>query len=94
MRTSMKEQNKVHGSTKLEEKNLNVIRKEHGLNPIPEGDVALFMKNKSEFANETLDRAEKKGLTLAEVLASIETMKNIIMNELREKKVPYRGEKP
>lgn len=52
------------------------------------------IKVAAELAEETLNRAEEKGLTIAEALAIPEMMKNIILNELRKQGNPYKREKP
>lgn len=52
------------------------------------------LKTAGALAHEALDRAEEKGLTLAEVMLVPELMKNIIKNELAEQGTPYKRQKP
>ncbi len=43
-----------------------------------------------EVANKALDMAEEKGLTLAETIWMSEVINNIVRNELRQRKEPYK----
>lgn len=47
-------------------------------------------KKAVEIANKALDLAEENGLTLAETMWMSEIMNNIIKNELRQRKEPYK----
>lgn len=57
-------------------------------------DTAEMLKTAGELAHETLDRAEEKGLTLAEVMMIPEVMKNIINYEIEQRAEPYKRGKP
>ena len=48
-----------------------------------------FLKKVGEVANEALELAESKGLTLAETMQVPQIMENIIKNELQSKGTPY-----
>lgn len=52
------------------------------------------LKTVGDFTNEILDLAEKRGLTLDEVLEVPNILNNRIKNELRETGEPYKREKP
>lgn len=57
-------------------------------------DVEKRLKTAGAFAHETLDRAEEKGLTVAEVFLVSKLMKNIVKNELAEQGTLYKRKQP
>lgn len=57
-------------------------------------DAGERLKIAGELAHETLDRAEEKGLSLAEVMLIPEVMTNIIKYEIGQQGTPYKRESP
>lgn len=57
-------------------------------------DTAEMMKTAGELARETLQRAEEKGLTLAEVMLIPEAMTGIIKYGIEQQETPYEYPKP
>lgn len=57
-------------------------------------DVVKSMEKIAKVADEVLNLAETKGLTLGEVLCLPDAIRNKVVNEVRQQETPYKREKP
>lgn len=57
-------------------------------------DIVKSMAKVAIVADEVLDLAETKGLTLGEVLYLPDAIRNKVINEVRQQETPYKREKP
>lgn len=57
-------------------------------------DTLKSMERVAKVADEVLNLAETKGLTLGEVLFLPDAIRNKVVNEVRQQDTPYKREKP